>query len=83
MVIDHIINNSEAWFTDHHYINIERLDARAQRFQVRLAVRCLCRGRGEQQTKKRAEKQCPDQGLAFPCAETAARRRATSSASPR
>jgi hypothetical protein len=58
---------------------LERLDARAQRFQVLLAA-CLRSGAcGEGE----AEEDCPDQGLALPCAETAATRRATSSASPR
>jgi hypothetical protein len=58
---------------------LERLDTRAQRLQVFLAacVRSGTRGEGE------AEEQRPDQGLALPCAETAATRRATSPASPR
>jgi hypothetical protein len=58
---------------------LERLDARAQRLQVLLAA-CLRSGTcGE----GKAEEEYPDQGLALPCAETAATRRATSSASPR
>jgi hypothetical protein len=58
---------------------LERLDARAQRLQVLLAagLRSGACGEGD------AEEDCPDQGLALPCAETAATRRATSSASPR
>ena len=57
----------------------QRLDARAQRLQVFLAAGLRRGARGERQ----AEEQRPDQGLAFPCAETAATRRATSAASPR
>jgi hypothetical protein len=58
---------------------LQRLDARAQRAQVRLAA-CLrsgTRGEGE------GDEQRADQVLALPCADTTATRRATSSASPR
>jgi hypothetical protein len=58
---------------------LERLDARAQRPQVFLAAGERGRARGEGD----AEDERPDQGLAFSCTETAATRRATSSASPR
>jgi hypothetical protein len=58
---------------------LERLDARAQRLQVLLAVRRGGRGSGEQE----GEDERAAQACALPCAAVAATRRATSSASPR
>jgi hypothetical protein len=58
---------------------LERLDARAQRVQVLLAAGLRRGARGEGAT----EEERADQGLALPCAETAAARCATSAASPR
>ena len=59
----------------------QRLEARAQRRQVLLAarVRPVPRASGE---RERDEERLP-QAFAFPCAETAATRRAISAASPR
>jgi hypothetical protein len=58
---------------------LQRLDAAAQLLQLGFARRPDRRGRGEGE-RQSAE---ADQTLALPCADTAAVRRATSSASPR
>ena len=58
---------------------IQRLDAPAQRLQLFLPACRLCRASGD---GKRQEKGA-GQACTFPCADTAAMRLATSSASPR
>jgi hypothetical protein len=57
----------------------ERVDAAAQRFEI-LFFRCR-EGRGRPQGERKKKDSC--QVFAFPCAETAAMRFATSFASPR
>src|SRR5213080_4189364 len=58
---------------------LQRIDAGTQRLQIFLPRRAL---RGERGKRER-EKQRPPQALTLPCADTAAMRFATSSASPR
>ena len=60
-------------------LGLQRLDAAAQRLQVALVRGRLCRERGAGESERNEARQT----LALPCAETAAMRRATSSASPR
>jgi hypothetical protein len=60
-------------------LGLQRLDAAAQRLQVALVRRRLCRERGAGESERNEARQT----LALPCAETAAMRRASSSASPR
>jgi hypothetical protein len=59
---------------------LQRLDPLAQGIEVRLARRL---GLGAERRTARRREEDADQALAFPCAATAAMRRAISSASPR